>query len=152
MNKIEPLLKELKSLGFSQEQTAEVIGVAEKEIADIAIEEFSLNADEQVVDEYTKKFQEAKGDAQKLSTLLHEVMAIQYGKDNVAQKKEDLLCEYLQNVIDLTKETREVYDKYSQGDPDTVKAVDEAKNSPVVKKFSQELEQEEKDKQPQDNG
>ena len=148
MSNLESLIKEMKDLGFSKEKVEEVISIAEKEIVDVIIEDFALNADENIVQEYTQKFENAQKDSKKLQELLHEIMAHQYGQENIVKKKEELLSEYLQKVIELTKETKELQQKYSQGDSDAVQTVEEAKNSPILQDFVKEVEEE----NPQDNG
>ncbi len=144
------MLQELKNLGFEQEQIDEVMKIGEQEMVDIVFEDFSFNAPEEKVQEYSKKIFQAKDNPQEFGKLFEEIMAIHYGSENVQKKKEDLLVEYIQNVIDLTKETKDVKQKYDQGDPETVKNVEEAKNSPIVQDMAKKID--ELDEEPQDNG
>ena len=150
MSNLLNLITELKNLGFTKDKVEEIVKLGEKDIADLIIEDFALNADEKVVADYTKKFEQAQSDPQKLNVLLHEIMAIQYGQENILKKKEELLSQYLQNIIELAKQTRNVYQKYSQGDPNAIKIVEEAKKSPILQDFIKEIQEEEKG--PQDRG
>ena len=150
MSNLLNLITELKNLGFTKEKVEEIVKLGEKDMADSIIEDFALNADEQVVNEYAKKFGQAQSDPQKLNTLLHEIIAIQYGQENILKKKEELLSQYLQSVIELAKQTKNVYQKYSQGDPNAAKIIEEAKKSPILQDFVKETQEEEKE--PQDKG
>ncbi len=140
------LIQKLKDSGFNEEQIKEVMQIAEQEIVDIIFEDFALNAPEEKVHEYSQKITAAKDDPEKFSALFEEIMSIQYGSENVQQEKEKLLREFLQNVIDLTLQTKEVKQKYEQGDEETVNAVEEAKTDPSVKKITKEIDDEDQDK------
>ncbi len=144
MNNLENAIKELKDLGFTKEQVAEVLEIAEKEIMDVILEDFALNADEEKLEEYKQKFDNAQKekDAEKFSKILHEIIGIQYGEENIEKKKEELLVVYLQKIANLTKETTEVYKKYSQGDPEAKKIIEETENSPIVQHVIKEMEKE----------
>jgi hypothetical protein len=150
MSNLGNLVQQMKELGFDKVKIDEVIVLAEKEIVDVIIEDFALNADEKIVQEYMEKFEKAQQDIPKLQELLHKIMAHQYGQENIVKKKEELLSEYLQKIIDLTKQTKELHQKYSQGDPEAIKTVEEVKKSPILQNIVEEMEQEEKTTQ--DNG
>jgi hypothetical protein len=140
MSNLLNLIQELKNLGFTKENSEEVLKIAEQEIINSVIEDFALNADEKVVEEYLQKFSSAQNNVEQLTNLLHEIMAIQYGQENIKAKKEELLTKYLKDVVLLTKQTKETYQKYTQGDPEAIKIVEEAKNNPAIKSFVEQLQ------------
>ncbi len=150
MDNIKNLIEELKTLGFNQEQITEVMQLGEEEIVDIVLEDFAFNAPEEKVKEYSETVSQLKGNPEKFAQTFNEIMAIHYGAENVEKKKEELLTEYLQNIINLTKQTKEVKEKYEQGDPETVKAVQEAQNSPLIQDMAKKMDEENPDSQ--DNG
>ena len=150
MNKIENLIREMRSLGFNQEHINEIMKLGEEEIVDIVLEDFSFNAPEQTVEEYTNKVSQTKDKPQEFAQTFNEIMAVHYGNENVEKKKEELIIEYLENIIKLTKETKLVKAKYEQGDPETVKAVEEAENSPIIQDMAKKMDEE--NPTPQDNG
>lgn len=149
MNKLQSLIQEMKQFGFTDEQLNEVLEIADQEIIDAVVEDFTFNAEKEVVDEYTQKFQQAKGNREQTSEILNQIMKLQYGEENVEKKKEEFLLQYLGNILELTKNTRETYRKYSQGDPEAIKAVEEAQKSPEIQKLAEDFKNEES---PQDNG
>ncbi len=140
MNSLVNLIKELEGLGFNKEQLNEVFKTAEQEIVEVVIEDFALNAEEKIVNEYTKKFAYAREDLQKLAKLIDEMIAILYGQENIGKKKEELLAEYLRGVISLTRQTKEIYQKYLQGEPEAIKMIEEAKKNPAIKSFVKQLQ------------
>ncbi len=146
MSNLINLIQELKNLGFTKEQVEQTIKIAEDEIIDTIIEDFTLNADEQIVQHYVQKFANAKNNPQVLTHTLNEIIAIQYGKENVINKKEELLIKYLQETVTLTQQIKDTYIKYTQGDPEAIKFVEEAKQNPAIASFVQELEQNPQDK------
>jgi hypothetical protein len=143
---MENIFKELKELGATEEEIKEILLLAEEEVMEYVLEDFAMNAEEKLVDEYTERFVDAKENPEQLKILIQEAMNITYGAENVESKKNELITEYLQNFLDLTKKTKEVGEKYSQGDPETIQAVEEAKKSPVVQQLTKEVEED------QDNG
>lgn len=149
MNKLQSLIQEMRQFGFTDEQLNEILEIADKEIVDAVIEDFAFNADRKVLDEYTQKFQQAKGNKEQTSQILNQIMTLKYGAENVETKKEEFLLKYLGNILELTKKTRETYKKYSQGDPEAIKAVEEAQKSPEIQKLAEDFKNEEN---PQDNG
>ncbi len=140
MNNTENLIQELRNLNFNQEQIDQIMQIGEEEIVDIVLEDFAFNAPEEKVQEYAQKLSEFKGNPEKFAITFNEIMAIHYGPENIENKKQELLTEYLQNIVNLTKETKAVQEKYSQGDPETIKAVEEAKNSPIVQNMAKKID------------
>lgn len=141
MSKITNSVQELKNLGFSEEQIEEILKIAEQDMLDTILEDFAFNAKEEVVQEYTKKFEESKSDSQKLTLLMKEIMEYQYGKDNIEKKKAEFFDRYLEDVLNLAKETKDLYNKYSQGDQETLQAVEETKKSPVTQHYAKKIEE-----------
>ncbi len=150
MNKTQALIEELRNFGFNQEHITEIMKLGEEEIVDIVLEDFAFNAPEQTVQEYSSKISQTKGNPQEFAKNFNEIMTIHYGAENVEKKKEELLIEYLENIIKLTKETKQVKEKYEQGDPETVKAVQEVQNSPIIQDMAKKMDEE--NPTPQDNG
>jgi len=147
MEKLKAKLGELKDLGFSKEQTTEILILGEEEILDKVLEEFSSKAEPDLVNKYINNVKAAKNDPKKLSSLFNEIMTHLYGAENVETKREELLIEYVQSVIDLTKETRDVYKKYSDGDPETVEAVEKAKQDPEIQDMAKNIQKEEENQE-----
>jgi hypothetical protein len=52
-----------------------------------------------------------------------------------------MLVAFLTNIVDLTKKTKDLYQKYSQGDPNTVRAVEEANASPITQDLVGKMQQ-----------
>lgn len=146
MDEITNLIEELKNLGFNKEQVEELMKVAEQEIIDLVIDDFSLNAEPKVLDEYLEKFTNAKNSPSELTNLLNEIIAIQYGQENIQKRKEQLLKGYLRDIISTIKQTKELFEKYKQGDAEAVKFVEEAKKNPAIMEFVKELEENPQDK------
>ncbi len=145
MENLKKKIVELKNLGFSQEQTQEILETGEKEVLGKIMEEFTIKSEEEVVQSYVERVQNAKDDAKKLNEIFGEIMTKLYGADNVESKKEELLIEYVQNIIDITKETKNVLEKHSQNDPQTVKTIEEAQKNPKVQELTKKIK-EDKDK------
>jgi flagellar hook-basal body complex protein FliE len=147
MEKLKAKLQELKDLGFSKEQTTEILILGEEEILDKVLEDFASRAEPDLVNKYISDVKSASNEPQKLSALFTEIMSHLYGSENVEEKREELLIEYVQRVIDLTKETRNVYKKYSEGDPETVEAVEKAKQDPEIQDMAKKIQEEEEDQE-----
>jgi DNA-binding transcriptional MerR regulator len=141
MENSQNLIQELRDLGFNEDQIKEVLHIGEQEIVDLVLEDFAFNAPEATVQEYVDKVTKAKGNTEQFAHLINEIMGIQYGAENVVSKKEAMLSDYLTNIINLTKQTKEVYQKYSQGDPQTVQAVENAKTSPTVQNLAKKIDE-----------
>lgn len=145
MENLKKKIVELKNLGFSQEQTQEILLTGEKEVLEKVMEEFTTKSEEDVVQSYVNKVENAKNDDKKLNEIFGEIMTKLYGAQNVENKKEELLMEYVQSIIDITKETKNVLEKHSQNDPQTVKTMEEAQKNPKVQELAKKI-QEDKDK------
>ncbi|GEM_PF-5216917 len=143
MEKLKKKIEELKELGFTKEQATELMEIGEKEVLEKVLEEFSAKVDEQTYQDYLQRVKSAKGNNQELTKLFTEIMTHVYGEENVESKREELFVDYVQSIIDLTKETKHVYRKYSEGDPDTVKAVEDAQKEPEVKEMAEEIQKDE---------
>lgn len=141
MDAITKLLTELKDLGFSKEQVEELLDIAEQEIRDAVLEDLAYNGEEAKVQEYLQKFEAVKSDPQGFATTFDEAMGTLYGAENVQSKKDEMLVAFLTNIVDLTKKTKDLYQKYSQGDPNTVKAVEEANASPITQDLVGKMQQ-----------
>ena len=148
MTDLNKKIEELKNLGFSKEQTEEILQMGEEEVLERVLDDFTVNAQEDVVDSYIQKVEQAKNNSKKLATLFDEIMSILYGENNANVKKEEFLVEYIKGVIDLTHETKNLCEKYNQGDSEAVKKVEEAQKDPntqdIIKKAQEIKNQEDK--------
>ncbi len=141
MEKLKAKLAELKELGFTKEQVLELMEIGEKEILDKILDEFGEKAEDDMLEKYTQKIEQNKDNREELTKILNEIIINLYGQENIEEKKEQFLIEYIQSIIDLTKETKDVYEKYAAGDPETVKAIEEAKNDPNVHEIAKLMEE-----------
>ncbi len=145
MSKTGILIQELRFLDFKDDEIEKIIQIGEQEVIDTIIANFSLNGDSQKVDEYLNKFETNKDNIEQLNIYLHEIMVEQYGEDNIENEKENLLNEYLENIVKLMKQSREIRKKFTIEDPETLDAIKNAKNNPKVKEMISKIN-EDKDK------
>ena len=133
MDKLREKLKKLKDLGFTKEQTLELLEAGTKEILENVTKE--IQTQEKAVD-YSQKNME------QLDNMLDQILSDLYGETEAENKKNELLGKYLQEIIDLTIETRNLYKRYAQGDEEAIKNIQEAQDDPEIKNIAKQITEE----------
>ncbi len=135
METLHEKITQLKELGFTKEQAIDILEICEKEVFDKVLEDLKKTEDENIVNDFLKKIEENKNNKENLEMILEEILMYVYKGEDVKQTKETLLIKQVEEFINITKETQEIFKKYKQGDPETIKKIDEIKNDPEFKKL-----------------
>jgi hypothetical protein len=131
-NEFEQLKQELLSLGFDETKFNELLDIATEEAIDITMEKLSQTLSDEELDSITKELERPlnnKNDAtQRINMLFQKAY-----RDNAENKKLELVNNYLRKTVDLTKESKDLLERYQQGDPKAVATVQSHADDPDVK-------------------
>lgn len=139
--KINNVIKSFVEFGFTKEQIEEIIALSQTDILEIIMSDFvDVVTDESILEEYATRL-EASQTPQEKEEIISEICVLTYGAE-AEQKKLDVVTVVLEDLLADATKMRDLYGKYQQGDPETVKAIDELQNMPEVKDLVEQLQAE----------
>jgi hypothetical protein len=131
---IEQKKEELRSLAFTDEKINQLLDLATEEAIDIAVadagEKLSNEELETLAQEIDKPIKNAQDATERLNAIFQAVY-----KDQAESKKIELIDNYLQDSIDMTKNMKNLAESYAKGDPRAVANVKSNLNTPEAKKI-----------------
>lgn len=115
-------IDELKSLGFEDDKINQLLDLAAEEALDVALNEIDEKLNDQELEELSKQLEkpiQTKEDAEeKLDLIFNKV----YG-ENAENKKLELINKYMRETLEITKKSKDLFDRYQQGDPTAVATI-----------------------------
>lgn len=134
----ENLKNELIQLGFTQEKLDELLVLATEEILDIAVTSLEQSEDDTALEELANMLQTPPTTQEEAAEKMSKVFTTAYG-DNAETKKLELLNQYLRDTVEMTKKSKDLLDRYNQGDPTAVAAVQSNMGDPDAQKIQEAL-------------
>ncbi len=131
MDKRKTQIEKLKKIGFTQEKIDEVIKLMGPDIEEIVFNDLIDKSTDEELNVFKDKLV-AAGNEEEYKTVFNEVAQKAYG-ENWENKMDELWAEALNNIASDTLKIRDTYQKYMDGDPDTVAKVKEIENSQELK-------------------
>jgi hypothetical protein len=130
----EQLKNELITLGFTEEKFNQLLNLAAKEAVSTALTELESNADDATLAELARTMESQPTESKDAENRLNMLFEKAYGV-NFEDKKQELIESYLKQVIENTKNTKDLYAKYQAGDPTAVAMVKAQESNPDVQKI-----------------
>jgi len=131
---IEQLKSELKMLGFTDEKLNELLELAAQEALDTALEDLEANVDDATMEELANLMANQPINAADATNKLNTIFEKAYGS-GAEMKKQELVCDYLRQVIEETKQAKDLYARYQAGDPTAVALIKAQEGNPDVQKI-----------------
>lgn len=131
---IEQKREELKSLGFTEEKINQLLDLATEEAIDIAVAEAGEKLSDEELESLAEEIDKPINNAQDATDRLNTIFQAVY-KGQAENKKIELINNYLQDSIDMTKNMKNLAEKYAQGDPRAVANVKSNLNTPEAKRI-----------------
>ncbi len=132
-------IDELKSLGFENDKINQLLDLAAEEALDVALNEIDEKLNDQELEELSKQLEkpiQTKEDAkEKLDLIFIKV----YG-ENAENKKLELINKYMRETIEITKKSKDLFDRYQQGDPTAVATIQSNMGDPDVQSIKDHIE------------
>lgn len=132
-------IDELKSLGFENDKINQLLDLAAEEALDVALDEIDEKLNDQELEELSKQLEkpiQTKEDAkEKLDLIFNKV----YG-ENAENKKLELINKYMRETIEITKKSKDLFDRYQQGDPTAVATIQSNMGDPDVQSIKDHIE------------
>ncbi len=137
----ETLKQELMDLGFTQDKLDELLVLATEEVLDIAVTSLEQLEDDTALEELANLLQTPPSTEEEAIEKMNKVFITAYG-ENAETKKLELLNQYLKDTIEMTKKSKDLLDRYNQGDPTAVAAVQSNMDDPDAQKIQDALSSE----------
>jgi DNA-binding transcriptional MerR regulator len=132
-------IDELKSLGFEDNEINQLLDLAAEEALDVALNEIDEKLNDQELKELSQQLEkpiQTKEDAEeKLNLIFNKV----YG-ENAENKKLELVNKYMKETIEITKKSKDLFDRYQQGDPTAVATIQSNMGDPDVQAIKDHIE------------
>ena len=120
---LEQSIQELKSLEFDDKKINQLLDLAAEEALDVALNEIGEKLNDQELEELSKQFEtpiQTKENAKEKLDLIFKTIY----KENAENKKAELINKYLKETIELTKKSKDLVERYQQGDPTAVATIE----------------------------
>jgi DNA-binding transcriptional MerR regulator len=132
-------IDELKSLGFEDNEINQLLDLAAEEALDVALNEIDEKLNDQELKELSQQLEkpiQTKEDAEeKLNLIFNKV----YG-ENAENKKLELITKYMKETVEITKKSKDLFDRYQQGDPTAVATIQSNMGDPDVQAIKDHIE------------
>jgi DNA-binding transcriptional MerR regulator len=132
-------IDELKSLGFDDNEINQLLDLAAEEALDVALNEIDEKLNDQELKELSQQLEkpiQTKEDAEeKLNLIFNKV----YG-ENAENKKLELITKYMKETVEITKKSKDLFDRYQQGDPTAVATIQSNMGDPDVQAIKDHIE------------
>lgn len=127
---LQDVLAEIKAMGVTQTQMLQIMDIASVQSIQHAINDLKKTAPDDEFTAIESLFKEKIEDQQVLKQNIDTLFNRTYG--NLAQnRKIFLLIKYLKEYIQLVKQTVELGKRYTQGDPEVIQMIEDAKKNPL---------------------
>lgn len=137
-NEYESLKQQLKDLGFDDDRLNQILDLAAEEAIDFAIQDLSENLDEASLEEISNELQKEIPNKEKAVEILNLIFEKGYGTE-AESKKYEYINQYLRETVELTKNSKDLMDKYNQGDPTAVASVQSNMTNPDAQEVEKHL-------------
>jgi hypothetical protein len=134
----EKLKNELITLGFTQEKLDELLVLATEEVIDIAITSLEGSEDDTAMEKLVSLLQTPPNTQEEAAEIVNQIFSVAYGTD-AENKKFELLNQYLKDTIKITKDSKDLLERYAQGDPTAVAAIQSNAQDPDAQKIQEGL-------------
>ena len=136
---LEQYINELKSFGFKDDEINQLLDLAAEEALDTALNEIAEKLNNQQLEELSKQLEkpiQTKEDAkEKLDLIFTKV----YG-ENAETKKVELITKYMKETVEITKKSKDLIDRYQQGDPTAIATIESNMGDPDVQAIKDHIE------------
>ena len=136
---LEQYINELKSFGFKDDEINQLLDLAAEEALDTALSEIDEKLNDQQLEELSKQLEkpiQTKEDAkEKLDLIFTKV----YG-ENAETKKVELITKYMKETVEITKKSKDLIDRYQQGDPTAIATIESNMGDPDVQAIKDHIE------------
>jgi phosphoribosylformylglycinamidine (FGAM) synthase PurS component len=141
MDKFEQLKQQLRDLGFEEEKLNQLLDLAVEEVIDYALNELKLDENAQALEELSNEMTEDINSIEGAKANIDLIFTKLY-KEEAVNKKFELLNAYLEETIELTKNAKDLMQRYAAGDPTAIATVQANINDPEAKAIQDKLDNE----------
>lgn len=135
---IDDVKTKLFELGFSEEKYMELLEMAAEEALDKAIDQLQTNGDLETLEQ---KLIAEPSTQEEATQNLNLIFSTAYG-ENSQDMQNTLILEYLKETADVTEKSKDLVQRYAQGDPTAVAQIDANKDNPELEEvLDQEIPQ-----------
>lgn len=126
------LKNELIGLGFSEEKFYELLDLAIEEAIDIALNDLEENVDDSTMEQLSIDMDKQVNSKEEAMSQINMVFQKVYGTE-AENKKLEFINQYLKETIELTKKSKDLAQRYMQGDPTAIAAIRSNMDNPNTK-------------------
>ncbi len=134
----ETLKQELMDLGFTQDKLDELLMLGTEEVIDRTLDVLEQSENDAKLEELANMLETPTNNEEEAVERLNKVFSAAYGED-AENKKLELLNTYLKETIQATKDTKDLLQRYQDGDPTAVAAVESNMQDPDAQKIQDSL-------------
>ncbi|HQA87705.1 hypothetical protein KBB69_02980 [Candidatus Dojkabacteria bacterium] len=134
----ENLKNELMSLGFTSEKLDQLLALAMEELIDIAINDLEQSEDDNALEQLTTLLETTPTNEQEAADRINKIFLTAYG-ENAEVNKFKLLNQYLKDTIKVTQDSKNLLERYAQGDPTAIAAIQANIEDPDAKRIDESL-------------
>lgn len=136
---LEQSIQELKSLGFSDEKVNQLLDLAAEEALEVALNDIDQKLNDQELDELSKLLEKPIQNKKDAKEKLDHIFKTVY-KENAKNRKTELVNKYLKETIELTKQSKDLIDRYHQDDPTAVATIESNIGDPDIQAIKDAIE------------
>ncbi len=130
---MEQIKQQLYSLGFTDKTYAEILELAAEEIMDNALQDLQ-DKDLSVLESVEAQLIEEPSTIEEADKNISLIFSAAYG-DRAEETKQEMLLEYLKDVLEQTKVTKDLIERYQAEDPTAVATIESNKDHPMVQEI-----------------
>lgn len=134
------LKNELIGLGFSEEKFNELLNLAVEEAIDIALNDAEEKLDDSAMEQLSIDMDRQINSKEEATSQINMLFQKVYGTESES-KKFEFINQYLRETVELTKKSKDLAQRYMQGDPTAVAAVRSNLDNPSTKEVENLLNQ-----------
>ncbi|MCD4811617.1 hypothetical protein K8R14_03375 [bacterium] len=129
------IITKIKELGLDEKTSNELFNTISEEIVDIMLQELAQTTSDHELQALHQRLQNAKS-TEHYETILKEISVTVYG-DNALEELKKMFLQYIEEIKNTITESKDLLEKYKQGDPEAIALVEKAQQSDTYKSITQ---------------
>lgn len=135
----EEIITKIKELGMDDNQSEELFNNIAEEIADLMFQELAETSTDQELEELKQRMENSKS-TDHYESILKEIAVTVYG-DNATDELKQMFLDYIAELKDVIAQSKDLMDRYNQGDPEAVKLIQTAQQTDTYKNIMDDQNQ-----------